>query len=85
MKDHAGRLQRRADRIRLDSDVNMCQSVSVVNRVNYMHNPHRDDSPPDDSLLLGLVDAHAANRDAFDEVDPGAIDELPAGSSNQHD
>jgi hypothetical protein len=63
----------------------MCQSVSGVNRVHYMHDPHRDESPPDDSLLLGRVDAHAANRDAFDEVDPGAIDELPAGSSNQHD
>jgi hypothetical protein len=43
-----------------------------------MHDPHRDDSPPDDSLLLGLVDARAANRDALDEVDPGATDELPA-------
>ena len=50
-----------------------------------MHDPHRDDSPPDDSLLLGLVDAHAANRDAFDEVDPRATDELPAGSGSQHD
>jgi hypothetical protein len=44
----------------------MCQSVSGVNRVNWMRDPHRDDSPPDDSLLLGLVDAHAADRDAFD-------------------
>jgi hypothetical protein len=85
MKDHAGRLQRRPDRICHRQYVNMCQCVSCVNRVNYMRDPHRDDSPPDDSLLLGLVHAHAANRDAFDEVDPGATDELPAGSGNQHD
>jgi hypothetical protein len=50
-----------------------------------MRDPHRDDSPPDDSLLLGLVEAHAANRDGSNEVDPGATDELPAGSGNQHD